>query len=204
MSIRPKCSWVEAARRLVSSSFDTSIPSARASPPRFAISCTTSWACASRMSPTTTLAPSRANRRAYSRPMPWLAPVMMATLSFKRMVVLLCLTRSLRPGSWDRLDLELEGRRAGVRDVRLPPDLDRERHHDERVQELEQPARVVGQLMERKFVQVGDRLLGAREDRVVERLHLVHRARQALRVAFGLAGQAPCLGEGLEVGEFRG
>jgi hypothetical protein len=51
-----------------------------------------------------------------------------------------------------RLQLELEGGRAGVRDVRLPPDLDGERHQDERVQELEQPVRVVGQVIERKFV----------------------------------------------------
>src|SRR5437763_16642430 len=69
---------------------------------------------------------------------------------------------------------------------------------------MQQPARVVGQIMERKLVQVGDGLLGAREDGVVERLHLVHRARQALRIAFGLAGQAPCLGKGLEVGELGG
>jgi hypothetical protein len=100
-----------------------------------------------------------------------------------------------------RLQLELERGRAGVRDVRLPPDLDGERHQDERVQELEQPVRVVGQVIERKFVQVGDRLLGARKDGVVERLHLVHGARQAFRIALGLAGEAPLLGKGLEVGE---
>ena len=52
--------------------------------------------------------------------------------------------------------------------------------------------------------QVGDRLLGARKDGVVERLHLVHGAGQALRIALGLGGQAPVLGEGLEVGELGG
>jgi hypothetical protein len=39
-----------------------------------------------RRSQTTTIAPSRANFSAVARPMPWAAPVMMETLSFKRMV----------------------------------------------------------------------------------------------------------------------
>src|SRR5262249_37004417 len=173
MSIRPKCSWVVSARRLVSSSFDTSVRSARPSPPRSLISWTTSMAWASRMSPMTTLAPSRANRRAYSRPMPWPPPVMMATLSFKRMLVLVRATVSrsapgpARAGSWDRLQLELEGGSPGVGDVWLSPDLDGKRHDDERVEELQQPVRVVRQVMQRKSVQVRDRFLGAREAGVV-------------------------------------
>src|SRR5262249_24128090 len=210
MSIRPKRSAVVAARRLVSSSFETSIRSARPSLPRSRISCSTSLACESRMSPMTTLAPSRAKRRAYSRPMPWPPPVVMATLSFKRMVVLVRLTGSCSApgpacaGSWDRLQLELKGGSSSVGDVWLPPDLDGKRHDDERVQELQQPVRVVWQVVERKLVQVDDCFLGAREARVVERLHVLHRARQTLRVAFGLVGNTPCLGKGLEVGELRG
>src|SRR5262245_14836289 len=133
---------------------------------------------------------------------------MMATLSFKRMVVLVSLTCSApRPacaGSWDRLELELEGGSSGVGDVWLPPDLDGKRHDDERVQELQQAVRVVWQVVERKLVQVDDGVLGAWEAGVVERLHLLHRARQTLCIAFGLVGNAPGLGKGLEVGELRG
>src|SRR5262245_18215263 len=135
---------------------------------------------------------------------------MMATLSFKRMVVLVRLTASRSaPGpacdrSWDRLQLELEGGSSGVGDVWLPPDLDGKRHDDERVQELQQRMCVVVRVLERELVQVDDRLLGAREAGVVERLHFLHRACQTLRIAFGIAGNAPGLGEGLEVGEFRG
>ena len=64
--------------------------------------------------------------------------------------------------------------------------LDRERHHAQRVQELQQPGGVVGQVVEREPVAVGDRLLGTREEGVVERLHLVHRAGQPLRPPLGL------------------
>src|SRR4029450_9496239 len=79
-----------------------------------------------------------------------------------------------------------------------------DRHYGERVQEQEQPVHVGGQIVERKLVAVGDRLLGARKDGVVEGLHLVHGAGQALRIALGLGGQAPVLGEALEVGELGG
>src|SRR5215831_10842839 len=135
---------------------------------------------------------------------------MMATLSFKRMVVLVSLTVSRSApgpacaGSWDRLQLEFKGGSSSVGDVWLPPDLDGKRDDDERVQEQQQPVRVVWQIVERKLVQVDDRVLGTREAGVVERLHFLHRARQTLRIAFGLVGNAPGLGEGLEAGELRG
>src|SRR5262245_50046166 len=107
-------------------------------------------------------------------------------------------------GSWHRLQLELEGGSAGVRGVRLPPDLDGERHKDERVQELEQTVCVLGQVIERKFVQVGDRLLGSWKEGIVECLHLVHAARKAFCIALGLAGEAPLFRKRLEVGELWG
>src|SRR5262249_27990586 len=135
---------------------------------------------------------------------------MMATLSFKRMVVLVSLTVSRSApgpacaGSWDRLQLEFKGVSSGVGDVWLPPDLDGKRHDDERVEELQQPVRVVWQVVEWKLVQVDDRFLGPREAGVVERLHFLHRARQTRGIAFGLVGDAPRLGKGLEVGELRG
>src|SRR5262245_66355343 len=106
---------------------------------------------------------------------------MMATLSFNRMVVLVRLTASRSaPGpacarSWDRLQLELEGGSSGVGDVWLPPDLDGKRHDDERVQELQQPKRVVWKVVERKLVQVEDRHLGAREAGVDELLYFHYR-----------------------------
>src|SRR5262249_51403734 len=135
---------------------------------------------------------------------------MMATLSFKRMVVLVRLTGSRSApgpacaGSWDRLQLEFKGGSPSVGAAWLPPELDGKRPGDERVQELQQPVRIVWQVVERKLVQVDDRFLGAREAGVVERLHFLHRARQTLRIAFGLGDNAPRLGKGLEVGEFRG
>src|SRR5215831_1030831 len=55
--------------------------------------------------------------------------------------------------------------------------------------------------MEWEALQVCDRLLGTREDGLVERLHFVHGAGQAFGVALGLARQAPRLGEGLEIRE---
>src|SRR5664280_1026640 len=64
-------------RRLPPSQSATSSLLATASPPAAVISSTTSWAASPR-SFTTTLAPSAANRRAYSRPIPRPAPVMMA------------------------------------------------------------------------------------------------------------------------------
>src|SRR5262245_38416674 len=135
---------------------------------------------------------------------------MIATLSFKRMIVLVSVTGSRSTphpacaGSWGRLQLEFKGGSSSVGDVWLPPDLDGKRHDDERVEELQQPVRVVWQVVERKLVQVDDRVLGAREAGVVERLPFLHRARQTLRIPFGLVGNAPCLGKGLEVGELRG
>src|SRR5215467_15352119 len=135
---------------------------------------------------------------------------MMATLSFKRMVVPVSLTGSrsapgrASAGSWDRLQLEFKGGSSSVRDLWLPPDLDGKRDDDERVQEQQQPVRVVWQVVERKLVQVDDRVLGTREAGGVERLHFLHRARQTLRIAFRLVGNAPCPGKGLEVGELRG
>src|SRR5262249_23902226 len=104
---------------------------------------------------------------------------MMATLSFKRMVVLVSLQVSRSAagpawaGSWDRLQLEFKGGSSIVGDVSLPPDLDGKRHDDERVQELQQPVRVVWQVVERNLVQVDDRFLGAREAGVIERLHFL-------------------------------
>jgi hypothetical protein len=47
-------------------------------------------------------------------------------------------------------------------------------------------------------------MLGAREDRVVERLHLVHGAGEALGIVLRLVVQAPVLDERLEVGERGG
>ena len=47
-------------------------------------------------------------------------------------------------------------------------------------------SRVVGHVVERELLAVRDRLLGPGEERVVERLHLVHRARHALREALAL------------------
>ena len=81
---------------------------------------------------------------------------------------------------------EVEVRRAAVGNVRLAPRLHRERHHDERVQQLQQVLRVVGHLVERELVAVRDRVFGAREERVVERLHRVHGAGHALREALAL------------------
>ena len=103
-----------------------------------------------------------------------------------------------------RLDQQVEVRGAGVGDVGLAPRLDRERHHDERVQQLQEPLRVLGHVVERELLAVRDRFLGAREERVVERLHLVHRARHALREPLALGRQAPRRRERLEVGELVG
>jgi hypothetical protein len=88
--------------------------------------------------------------------------------------------------------------------VRLAPRLDRERHHDQRVEQLEEPLGILGHVVERKLLAVHDRFLGAREERVVERLHLVHRAGHALREALTLGGQAPLGGVRLERGELAG
>jgi hypothetical protein len=66
---------------------------------------------------------------------------------------------------------------------------------------VEQVGRVVGQLVEREAVEVRHRVLQPWEGGVVERVHLLHRAREPHLVPLVLGGQAPLRRERLEVGE---
>src|SRR3954447_26447896 len=69
---------------LASASFETSTLTKVASPPSARTRSTVSWPAASPYSATTTLAPSAANIRAATRPIPPPAPVMIVTLSASR------------------------------------------------------------------------------------------------------------------------
>src|SRR5699024_11324161 len=64
---------------------DTSQPTASAVPPSAVILSTTCWASASFRSSTATARPSRAKRSAVAAPMPWAAPVTIATRGFADM-----------------------------------------------------------------------------------------------------------------------
>src|SRR5687768_1096823 len=75
--------------RFASASFDTSATTATACPPPATTSSTTDCAAGSVTSATTTFAPSTANMRAATRPMPLAPPVMIVTLSCSRMPALL-------------------------------------------------------------------------------------------------------------------
>ena len=86
----------------------------------------------------------------------------------------------------------------------LEPHLDGERHVDERVDEVHQVGDGLGHVVERVTVAVVDRGRGARRHRVVERLQLGHRAREARRVALRFGREAPLLGERFEIGELVG
>src|SRR5262245_43179812 len=79
---------------------------------------------------------------------------------------------SATAASGTRLQDAIDPGGSAVDHLGLLPDLDRVRNHQQRVQELQQALGVGGQRVERKTVAVGDGLLGAREERVVERLQL--------------------------------
>src|SRR5262244_3819344 len=62
----------------------------------------------------------------------------------------------------------IDARGSAVDHLGLLPDLHGVGHHQERVQELQQPLGVRRHVVERKPVAMGDRLLGSREERAVE------------------------------------
>src|SRR5215468_9505399 len=68
-----------------------------------------------------------------------------------------------------RLADAIDPRRSAVDHLGLLPHLHRVRHHQQRVQELEQPLGVFGQVVERKPLAVGDRLFGTGKEGIVER-----------------------------------
>ena len=102
-----------------------------------------------------------------------------------------------------RLPDQLDPGRAAVGDARLLPRLDRKRHHDQRLHDVHEGPCVLGQVVQRELVAVGDHVVQAGERDVVERLHLGHRRGQPLGVALGFGGQVP-IQIGLQVGEFSG
>ncbi len=69
---------------------------------------------------------------------------------------------SLAPYSRHGFRQAVQPRGTGVRHPRLLPALDRERHHDHRVQQMHQVEDVVGHVVEGELVAEGDRLLRAR------------------------------------------
>src|SRR6266404_986633 len=83
-SMRPKRSMAASASARVLASSATSTRAPSATRPSAAHSAATARACSSRMSATTTCAPSRAKRSAYALPMPCAAPVTIATRSRRR------------------------------------------------------------------------------------------------------------------------
>ena len=85
MSRRPKAATASAISRWISCSLPTSAAMKRAVPPARVISSTTALPAAALRPLTMTFAPSAAKRSAMAWPMPLVEPVMMATLSFKRM-----------------------------------------------------------------------------------------------------------------------
>src|SRR5437763_1686422 len=84
MSSLAYSAMVRSVMALTWASSATSTSSPRATPPRSVISCSTELALAGSRSAMTTLAPSSAKSSADARPSPAPAPVMMATLSFRR------------------------------------------------------------------------------------------------------------------------
>ncbi len=86
MSSLPKRAMVVWTTWRQSSSLVTSVRTNRASPPAAVISAARRVPSSSRRSAMTTLAPSRANNRASSAPMPCAAPLMMATLPATRIL----------------------------------------------------------------------------------------------------------------------
>src|SRR5438132_7591456 len=85
-STLPQRRTVSSTARSTSSRRPTSATSASASPPAARISCAVRSARCSFSSATHTRAPSRANRSAIPRPMPWPAPVTSATLAASRSI----------------------------------------------------------------------------------------------------------------------
>ena len=86
MSNFPYLATTAATERSHWSSLLTSSNTTIASPPASAISASTFRASSSRMSAMATLAPSRANRRASSAPIPWAPPVIRATFPASLMI----------------------------------------------------------------------------------------------------------------------
>src|SRR5712692_7552829 len=105
-----------------------------------------------------------------------------------------------------RLDLDgwlhddVDARRAAVRYPGLTPHLDRERDGHQRGEQPEEVPVLVGDAVELNLAEVLRARLETGERGVVERLKLVHRARETLGVAVELARERP-VGEGLEVRE---
>src|SRR6266851_620230 len=83
ISRRPNFSRTRLKPALTCSASDTSIFTASAVPPAAVISATSAKSFSSLRAATATFAPASASASAVSRPMPWEAPVMRATLSFK-------------------------------------------------------------------------------------------------------------------------
>ena len=81
---------------LASASFETSTLTKVASPPAARTSSTVCWPAASPYSATTTRAPSAANIRAATRPIPPPAPVMIVTLSASRIGAVPLLVTAVR------------------------------------------------------------------------------------------------------------
>src|SRR5262249_15055050 len=94
-----------------------------------------------------------------------------------------------------------DSRRASVDRKGLLPHLDHVRDERERAQHLQQPGGVVGHGSPLDAVQVHDCRFRTWETRVVEPVHLVHRARQTSLPPFRLGRQAPGARVRLEVRE---
>src|ERR1700753_3490740 len=96
-----------------------------------------------------------------------------------------------------------QSRQDGVRRMlypRLLPQLDRQRHRDQRVEQIAQ----VGDVLRQRFgvvefVDVGDRFLGVREQLVVERLDLGHGTVHALQITLGALHDCPLSRERLDL-----
>src|SRR4051794_17793981 len=95
-STRPKVATACATMPRASSSFETSVFTNVASPPAFRTASTVALPASSTKSATTTLAPSRANSSAATRPMPLPPPVTMVTLPSSRMRAPLLLVSRVR------------------------------------------------------------------------------------------------------------
>src|SRR3954466_492729 len=113
MSSRPNSLIAVPTIAATSASFVTSMCVATADPPADLISGTTAMALSPLRSATTTEAPSRDIAHAVAAPIPLPAPVMMATLSFKRSV-----TTIVR--SWGEL-LSRRGRAENAERIQLVP-----------------------------------------------------------------------------------